>query len=182
MMRCLIFIFMVMLCINLNAQHCPYDGTHLIAIKVVDKKGNTLTEVNTVFYLLEVDNPVADSCTSAAGLVNRQFLNRDAFIAEIDSRFNRNGYNKQLNNRLKDAGVFVKSNMMLIINQAENTCTLIGNSKTVYTNYIYRQRKFVITYTINGKEIRYPLPDDLIYALCTSSKDLKNFKTITIQH
>lgn len=163
------------------AQHCPYDGTHLVAIKVVDKKGKMLTTINTVFYLLEVDNPMADSCTSAAGLIKRQFLNGDAFVIEINSRFNRNGYNTELNNRLVNAGVFTNANMMLTINQAENTCTLIGKSETVYTNYIYQQRKFVIAYTSNGKEIRQPLPNGFIYSLCTNNKDFKNFKTLTVR-
>ena len=181
MMRCFIFLCAFMLCINLHAQHCPYDGSHLVSIKVVDKKGNMLKEISTAFYLLEVDNPLADSCTSGAGLVKKQFLNSDAFMAEMDKRFNRNGYNKGLNNRLKDAGVFTKANMMLTLNQAENTCTLIGKSETVYTNYIYRQRKFVVAYTVNGKEIRHPLPDGFISALCTSNKDKKNFKTVTIR-
>ncbi len=180
-MRCFIFLFTVMLCANLHAQHCPYDGTHLVAIKVVDKKGNMLTDVNTFFYLMEVDNLMADSCTSAAGLVKKQFLNSDAFYAEMDRKFNRNGYNKGLNNRLKDAGVFANANMMLTLNQAENTCTLIGKSETVYTNYIYRQRKFVIAYTLNGKETRHLLPAGFISVLCTNNKDLKNFKTVTIR-
>jgi len=79
MMRCFIFLFAAMLSINLNAQHCPYDGTYLLAIKIVDKHGKMLTDINTVFYLLEVDNPMADSCTSAAGLVIKQFLTSDAF-------------------------------------------------------------------------------------------------------
>ncbi len=180
-MRSFIFLFTVLLCTNMYAQHCPYDGTHLIAIKVVDKKGNLLTDVHTVFYLQEVDNPMADSCTSAAGLVTKQFLNSDIFIAEIDRKFNRNGYNAKLNNRLKDAGIFVKANMMLTLNQAENTCTLIGKSETVYTNYIYRQRKFVIAYRVNGKETCHTLPDGFISALCTNNRDLKNFKTVTIR-
>ncbi|MBK8522042.1 MAG: hypothetical protein IPL54_14635 [Chitinophagaceae bacterium] len=181
MKRCFIFLSAVMLCTNIYAQHCPYDGTYLIAIKVVDEKGNLPTNVNTVFYLQEVDNPMADSCTSGAGLVKTQFLNSDDFIAEMDRKFNRNGYSKGLNNRLNDAGVFANANMMLTLNHAENTCTLIGKSETVYTNYIYRQRKFVIAYTVNGTEIRHPLPDGYISALCTNNRDLKSFKTVTIR-
>jgi hypothetical protein len=181
MKRCFIFLCSVMLSLHLNAQHCPYDGSHLVAIKVVDKHGKMLTNVNTVFYLQETDNPLADSCTSAAGLVKKQFLNSDAFMAEMDRRFNRNGYNKGLNNRLKQAGVFTRANMMLPLNQAENTCMLTGKSETVYTNYIYRQRKFVIAYTVNGKDIHHILPDGFISSLCTSNTDLKNFKTVTIR-
>jgi len=165
---------------SVPAQHCPYDGTHLIAIKVVDKEAKMLTDINTDFYLVEVDNPMADSCKHAAGLLKKKFLNSNDFMADYHQRFNRNGYNKALDNRLKDAGVFVKANMMLTLNQTENTCMLIGKSETVYTNYIYRQRKFEVVYAINGKEIRQPLPTDFIYSLCTANKDLQNFKTITI--
>lgn len=164
----------------MQAQHCPYDGTYLIAINVVDQNGKMLTAVNTTFYLQETDNPMADSCTHVKGLLRKEFLNSNGFITECNQRFNANGYNTKLNDRLKDAGVFVKSNMMLSLNQAENTCTLIGKSETVYTNYIYRQRKFEVVYTINGKEKRQPLPADFIYALCTNNNDLKNFATITI--
>lgn len=166
---------------SMLAQHCPYDGTHLVAIKIVDKKGKMLTTINTVFYLLEVDNPMADSCNSAAGLIKKQFLNSEAFTAELNEKFNRNGYNTELNKRLTNAGVYANANMILSINQAENTCILIGKSETVYTNYIYQQRKFVIAYTINGKEIRQLFPAGFIYSLCTNNKDLKKFKTMTVQ-
>jgi hypothetical protein len=163
------------------AQHCPFDGTHLIAIKVVDKHGKMLTNFNIPFYLLEVDNPLADSCTSAAGLIKKQFLIKDTFIAACNERFGRNGYNKQLYSRLSKASVFANANMMLSLNQAENTCTLIGKSETVYTNYIYRQRKFVIAYTINNKEIRQPLLDELIYSLCTNAHEIEKFTPVIIR-
>jgi|GEM_PF-5961886 len=161
------------------AQHCPFDGSHLISIKVVNKQGRMVSGLEPRFYLQEVDNPMADSCTQAKGLRRKQFLSSDAFIAETSTRFN--GYNKALINRLNDAGVFTKANLMLMLNQAENTCTLIGKTETAYTNYIYRQRKFDIVYYLNGKEMRQALPAALIYALCTNNKDLKSFKTITIK-
>lgn len=163
------------------AQHCPFDGYHLIAIKVVDKQGNMITTSNTLFYLMEVDNAMADSCEHSKGLIIKKFLNSADFMADYNERFNRNGYNKGLDNRLKNAGIFANANMMVNLNQAENTCTLIGKGETVYTNYIYRQRKFEVVYTIDGKEMRKALPPDFIYALCTNNKNLKNFKTITIK-
>ena len=163
------------------AQHCPFDGTHLVAIKVVDKQGKMIADLNTSFYLIEVDNLMADSCTSAAGLIKKQFLQSDTFAKEINKRFKQNGYNTKLNDRLTKAGVFANANTMLTINQAENTCTLIGKSETVYTNYIYRQRKFVIAYVINNKEIRQPVPNELIYALCTAAKGIEKFKPLVIK-
>ena len=181
-MKAIIFgIFLLAISKTMLAQHCPFDGTHLIAIKVVDKQGKMVSDFNTSFYLLEVDNPMADSCTSAAGLIKKQFLIKNTFIEECNERFGRNGYNTQLNNRLRKAGIFSKANMMLTINQAENTCMLIGKSETVYTNYIYQLRKFVINYTINGKEIHQPLPNELIYSLCTNAKEIEKFKPVIIK-
>jgi hypothetical protein len=164
-----------------SAQHCPFDGYHLLAIKVVNKQGNMITNYNTPFYLLEVDNPMADSCTSAVGLIRKQLIPKDTFIASCNAQFDRNGYNRQLYSRLTKAGVFANANMMVNLNQAENTCTLIGKSETVYTNYIYRQRKFVIVYTINNEEVREKVPDDLIYSLCTAAKEIEKFKPVIIK-
>ena len=56
----------------------------------------------------------------------------------------------------------------------------LSKSESVYTNYIYRQRKFVIEYTIKGKKNQQTLPDDLIFALCTAQHELENFKAVTI--
>ncbi len=177
----LVFALLFLSCKSIYSQHCPYDGTHLVAITVVDENNKKLTDINTVFYLEEVDNPKADSCTTAAGLIKKQFSNRTIFTKKINERFDRNDYNTDLTDRLEKEGVFTNANMLLTINQAENTCTLIGKSETAYTNYIYQQRKFVITYTVNGKEIQQPLPADSIYSLCKGSEDLKHFKTVTIK-
>lgn len=163
------------------AQHCPFDGYHLIAVKVVDQKGKLITDFKTTFYLVEVDNPMADSCTSAAGLIRKPLIPKDTFIAACNSQFDRNGYNRKLYDRLTKAGVFANANMIVNLNQAENTCTLIGKSETVYTNYIYRQRKFVIVYSINNKEIRQDIPDDVIYSLCTAAKEIDHFKPVIIK-
>jgi len=166
---------------SVQAQHCPFDGSHLIAVNVVDKDGKKIPVSNILFYLQEVDNPMADSCTYAAGLIKKQLLSKKEFMAACDEKYGRNGYNTQLKNRLTGAGVFARANMMVSINQGENTCLLIGKTETAYANYIYRQRKFVIAYMIDGKEFRQALPPECIYALCTNNKELKNFKPLTIQ-
>jgi hypothetical protein len=147
----------------------------------MDKQGNMITNFNTPFYLMEVDNPVADSCPYATGLIKKQMLETKNFQAEIDERFGRNGYNTRLESRLSKAGVFTNANMIVSLNQAENTCTLIGKSETVYSNYIYRQRKFVIAYLVNDKEVRQPVPNELIYSLCTAAKELEHFKPVIIK-
>jgi hypothetical protein len=175
-----LLLFISLFSLFTHAQHCPFDGYHLIAIKVVDSSGKMLDKCTVPFYLIEVENPMADSCTSDAGLVKKRFVIKDSFIENNNKKFSRNGYDSQLQNRLKNAGVFSNANMLVNLNQSENTCTLIGKSESVYTNYIYRQRKFIIEYTVNGKKIQQPLPDDLIYALCTAQHEVENFKALTI--
>jgi hypothetical protein len=181
-MRAIVFgIFLLAFSKTALAQHCPFDGYHLIAVKVVDQQGKMITGFKTAFYLVEVDNPMADSCTSAAGLITKQLIPKDTFIAASNARFERNGYNRQLYNRLTKAGVFANANMLVNLNQAENTCTLIGKSETVYTNYIYRQRKFAIVYTINNEEKQQSVPDELIYPLCTAAKEIEKFNPVIIK-
>lgn len=180
-MKAILAAFILLTGKSIIAQHCPFDGTHLVAIKVIDDKGNMVTNNETVFYLLEVDNTMADSCTSFPGIVKKQLLNSNAFINKIDTVFKTNSYSKKLKTRLTKEGVFANANIMATLNQAENTCTLIGKSETVYTNYIYRQRKFVIVYMQNNKEIRQPVPPDFIYSLCEASKDIEKFKPVVIK-
>lgn len=181
-MRAIVFgILLLAISNTMLAQHCPFDGTHLIAIKVVDKQGKMIADFVTPFYLEEVDNPMADSCTSFAGLIKKHFLNSNAFIAEINSRFDRNGYNTDLYNRLKNADIYTKANRMLTINQAEKTCLLTEKSETVYPNYIYHRRKFEIVYMLNGTEMRKPVSDQFIYSLCTSANEVEKFKPLIIK-
>ncbi len=180
-MKVIILAFILLTGKSIIAQHCPFDGTHLVAIKVIDDKGNMVTNNESIFYLLEVDNIMADSCTSFPGIVKKQLLNSNAFINKIDTVFKTNSYSKKLKTRLAKEGVFANANKMVTINQAENTCTLIGKSETVYTNYIYQQRKFVIVYMQNNKEIRQPVPADFIYSLCEASKEIENFKPVVIK-
>jgi hypothetical protein len=71
--------------------------------------------------------------------------------------------------------------MFVYINQGEHTCTLIGKNETVYTNYIYTKRKFVINYTINNKKYSTSISAKAIYSLCTGSEDLQNFKPVVIK-
>jgi hypothetical protein len=179
-MRYIVLFTASLLCKYSFAQHCPFDGAHLIAVKAIGKNGKMITGSNPVFYLKEVDNAMSDSCTSSPGLIKKQLLTAAQFKKNCNERYDRNGYNSTLKDRLTKAGVYANANRMININQGECTCTLIGKSETVYTNYIYQPRKFVIAYTTNGKEINVPVPTGLIFSLCTSS-DLKNFEPVIIQ-
>lgn len=181
-MRYHIFLLFLQLCyLNTQAQHCPYDRGHLIVIKATGKDGKSPPSVNTFFYLQEVDNNMADSCASVPKLIRKEFINNYDFMQEYSKTYNNNGYDSALNKRLTIAGVLKKGNKIVCLNQAENSCTLKSKSETVFTNYEYRQRKFIVTYMVNGIEMSKPLPPECITSLCTSNEDLKSFKTFIIK-
>lgn len=180
-MKCILIVFSFFIFNSAFAQHCPFDGSYLIAIKVVNKQGKMVKTASTNFYLQEVDNKLADSCSSAAGIVRKEVLTTENYIKDCTERWDRNGYNKELIDRLTKANVFTTSNMFVSLNQSEHTCTLIGKSETVYTNYIYLKRKFVITYTLNKKRVSVKVPKTAIYSLCKGSNELENFKPLVIK-
>jgi hypothetical protein len=103
------------------------------------------------------------------------------YTANSEKKYKGTSYGTKLIQRLTAAGVFDSANMVLTLNQAEHTCTLIGKSETVYTNYIYKDRNFVISFFKNEQEIQVPVPHDAIRSLCTATKGLQNFKAIVIQ-
>lgn len=175
----LFFIFVMTL--QSLAQHCPFDGAHLIAVKVVDRHGKTIKDFSKPFYLQEVDNPMADSCLYSAGLLKKQLQDTGQFIADCDERYGRNGYNKALKERLTRAGVFSNAGLMINLNQAENTCSLVQHSESIYNDYIYRQRKFVIVFTVDQQQKTVAVPANRIYRLCTGSTDISHFKPVIIQ-
>lgn len=180
-MKYFIILTALMLSFQLHAQHCPYDGSHLIALKLVDQKGQLVAAGKTAFYLKEINNPDADSCTSSAGLIKKQFLSTKSYKANSETKQKGTSLRTKIILRLTAAGVFDSANMVLTLNQAEHTCTLIGKSETVYTNYIYKERSFVISYFNDGQEIQVPVPDNAIRSLCTATKGLENFKPIVVQ-
>jgi hypothetical protein len=180
-MKYFILLPALVLSFQLYAQHCPYDGSHLIALKVVNQNGQLVAASKTSLYLKEINNPDADSCTSSAGLIKKQFLSTKLYTANSEKKYKGTSYGTKLIQRLTAAGVFDSANMVLTLNQAEHTCTLIGKSETVYTNYIYKDRNFVISFFKNEQEIQVPVPHDAIRSLCTATKGLQNFKAIVIQ-
>ena len=104
----------VLLTTNSSAQHCPFDGTRLIAVKLVNAKGQLLNPKKYTTWLIEVDNPAADSCTYATGLLKKKLLDKSDFFKECDSFYH--SYSKALKDRLKQKGVVDKANLFVNIN------------------------------------------------------------------
>jgi hypothetical protein len=156
----------ILLTLSLKAQHCPFDGSNLILIKVKNKADTTR------FTLKEIDNPKADSCRYAEGLLSMEFKN-------VDSFYTTNHWIKDWETQIEATPVSELGHFYVRLNQATHDCMIpVGN------NYRYIKRQFVIEYfnTKNQKLEQMEVPEKSIYNLCKSAKNWGKFKAIEIDY
>jgi hypothetical protein len=96
---------------SIKAQHCPFDGTSIVILKVFNKKDKV------DFTLIEVDNPKADSCTYAEGLLEIPFQPIDSFYAK-------NHWVKTYEKRYKMQKIKSKGGFYVKLNQATADCMI----------------------------------------------------------
>ncbi len=157
-----------------SAQHCPYDGGSLIAVKLVNAKGAMLNPFAYTAYLEEVDNPVADSCTYAEGMLKLKLLDKKGFYVSCEDHYH--SYSEKLKKRLQQKGVTDNANLFVIINQPQTSCMLKSGN-----DFDYRTRKFVVKVTHKGKTVTVPVPKNEVRSLCTGNAGLDDFKGVTVQ-
>jgi hypothetical protein len=153
------------LVLKIQAQHCPFDGSSIVIIKVLNKKNTT------DFILKEVDNPRADSCTYAEGLVEIPFKSMDSLYAE-------NHWVKHYEKRYKMQRIKSKGNLYVKLGMASSDCMLkYGN------NFRYVKRQFVLTYREKktGKTQQIKIPESKIFKMCTTAGSWSRFEPIEIK-
>jgi hypothetical protein len=45
-----VFIAALLFADQLSAQHCPFDGGHIVVIKLTDAHGNVITTADSTFF------------------------------------------------------------------------------------------------------------------------------------
>ncbi len=173
-MRQVLFIVTILFSVNIYAQHCPWDGGTLIAVKLVTKKGKPLNLTKDTVYLVEIENPDAALCTYAEGPLKKPMFNTTEFFT-TGNRYGHN-YGEPLKKRLNDMGVIDKSNLLVSLNQAEKSCMIKKDG-----DFSYKDRKFVIVYESGKQKVSIPVPPKAIRSLCTSSKDFVDFTPIVVR-
>lgn len=155
-----------------QAQHCPFDGSTVVVIKVVNKKGKPVTRLTKPFQLVEVDNPEADSCSFSQGLLNKNFA--EARTAVMD-RYP--GSWKSWAEKYKDCPMFKPGCYAIVLSMDQDDCMIKQGN-----DYRYRERKFEIRY--DGKllkaKLRKPLPEQSRYSLCTDGGSWCRIKPMEI--
>jgi hypothetical protein len=159
----LIFVLVSLFSIKSQAQHCPFDGTSIIMLKIKgDKK-----EVSNI-TLREKNNPKVDSCRFENELINVVFQ-------PIDSLYARNHWVKSRENRPNM--LIEKGDLYVTLNMAQVDCMIPKGNE-----YTLLKRHFVVSYkdVKTGKTVEMDVPDNRIFSLCTSYGEWERIKAIAV--
>lgn len=157
------FFFMVLcFCRNaLSAQHCPFDGSAMIVIKVIDKNGHPITDLKSAILLYEIDNPRADSCTYAQGRLSVPFREPKQSLIE---KYN-NTWKSWATRYSGDCSFMEPGHYAVVLNQAQAHCML--KNETWFT---YVERNFEIRLQkADSLKVLASVSRENIYSLCTSA-------------
>lgn len=150
---------------KMQAQHCPFDGTSIVLIKVSNKTDKT------DFMLKEVNNPRADSCTFEKGLLEMSFQPIDSFYAE-------NQWIRTYEKRYKMPKIASKGSLYVKLNQATANCMIENDN-----NYIYVKRHFIITFKDKktNRIAQIDVPEAKVFKMCTASGSWDRIEAIEIE-
>jgi len=154
------------------AQHCPFDGSNLIVIKLMDKSGNVIAVPKDSVFLVEVDNPIADSCKFNEGLLRLQFGKMEEKLIKRHE----GAWVSWAKERSKDCSFMQPGHLAVVLGQAGYSCMIPVNN-----DYRYIKRKFEIRVKKNNEEkILASLTDNDINKLCTAAGPWTRIKPIEL--
>lgn len=157
-------LFLLVLCFfgnAISAQHCPFDGSAMIVIKVTDKNGKPVTDLKSALLLCEIDNPRADSCTYAAGRLSVPFREPQQSLIE---KYN-NSWKSWATRYSSDCSFMERGHYAVVLNQAQAHCML--KNETWFT---YVERSFEIRLQkADSMKTLVSVSRENIYSLCTNA-------------
>lgn len=154
------------------AQHCPFDGASMVVIKLKDKKGTIVTTLKDSIFLVEVNNPLADSCSYEPGLLKLPFGSvTENLINKYDGE-----WKKRSATYVKECSFIKPGHYVVVLSMAGSSCMLHNGS-----DYKYLERKFEIRVK-KGNTIKtlLPVPSTSIYKLCTGAGSWMRIKAIEL--
>jgi hypothetical protein len=169
---CLLVLALITIASGLSAQHCPFDGSAIVVIKLTDAAGKPVTDLSSRPCLIETDNPFADSCKYAKGLLSLPFDSPQKNLVE-----------KYEGSWKYRAGLYLKNCVfnqpgfyVVVLNQAQKQCMLERGN-----DYKNGRRSFEIR--LNSEKGNMPalqVPEESIYSLCTGSGSWTRIEPIEI--
>jgi hypothetical protein len=172
-MKTLIFLLGMVLVFQpgVNAQHCPFDGSSMIVIHVTDKEGKSTAIKGSVITLHEIDNPRADSCTYAKGILHIPFEKAEVALLK---KYN-NSWSSWSLERSKGCAFLDPGYYVTVLNMSQADCMIKDQG-----GFKYSKRRFEIRWVEKDEIIAVPVPVDRIYSLCTDAGSWKRIEAINI--
>lgn len=159
--------------IALSAQHCPFDGSAMIVIKVIDKNGHPVTDLKSTILLCEIDNPHADSCTYAEGRLSVPFREPQKSLIE---KYN-NSWKSWATHYSSDCSFMQPGHYAVVLNQAQAHCMLKNE-----TWFSFVERNFEIgLQKTDSLKVLANVSRENIYKLCTSAGKWSRIVAIEIK-
>lgn len=116
-----------------KAQHCPFDGSSAVIIRLPDSLHQVPADTSLSFFLVETDTLLADSCTYAKGALKIRFRSiEEAVVKKYPDTWE---YRAGL--YVKEAPFNQTGLLAVVLNQAERSCMLNRNNQ-----FTYLKRKF----------------------------------------
>ncbi len=167
-------LFVALICLKpLEAQHCPFDGSSIIVIKLTDSLGRSISVLKDRVILFEKTNPLADSCTYAAGQLSILFGSPlEKLVKKYPGSWEYRATQYLAACSFNQPGYYV-----VVLNQAQHSCMVERNNQF---NYINRQFEIRQENT-EGNILLTAVPAERIFTLCTSGGSWTRIQPIDIR-
>ncbi len=166
MKNILIIILFFIYITSANAQHCKFDGQHVIVIKLVTAKGKPRPPNGFHFYIRNPVNEIVDTLNICTDYTTKGFEPANTLLLEtVDS-----AWNIAAKKYTKLPLFKMKAVYAIILSDAELKCLKDVNEKIVVT----------CRYAKSSTTRRIQIPKESIYSLCSNINQWKNIKPCEI--
>lgn len=158
---------------GLQAQHCPFDGSTAILVRLFSSQGKPLDSTAGGIRLVEKPNPMADSCTYAGGQLDLAF---GSIGESLVNRYS-GAWVNWAEERLSGCSFNNNQHRVVVLNMAQSRCMVKDGS-----NFRYLGRVFEIRVVRDGRVISArDVAENEMYPLCTGSGSWERIRPIDIR-
>lgn len=164
----LLFLLIVTLSAPAFAQHCPFDGYYMIVAHLTDTNNKPVE--NAEISLREIDNPQAENCAFAKGLLNKPFA---PARAAINDYFDIGNIKNDAAERFCADCAFLGAGYYAVILESAETKCMIYDRENNLSRY---QRRYEIRYA----DQTLPVKETQIYRLCWAEGKWSRIKPVEL--
>ena len=151
------------------AQHCPFDGYYMLVARLTDANGKPVE--NASLSLREIDNPQAECCVSAKGLLDKSFAPaRQAMNDYFDIGAIKHDAAEKF---CADCAFLSAGYYAVVLKSAEINCMIYDRANDL-SRY---KRKYEIRYA----DRTLPVKETQIYRLCWAEGKWSRIKPIELR-